>query len=49
MIACWNERTLRDTGLGARRRTALIACEHARYNLDIAARGETRLPMKVAL
>ena len=37
-------RTLQDTGLGARRRTALIACELARYNIDIAATSETRLP-----
>ena len=44
MVASWNERTLQDTGLGARRRTALIACELARYNIDIAALSETRLP-----
>ena len=37
-------RTLQDTGLGARCRTALIACELARYNIDIAALCETRLP-----
>ena len=43
MVASWNERTLRDTGLGARRRTALIACELARYNIDISALIETRL------
>ena len=30
--------------LGARRRNALIACELARYNIDIAALSETRLP-----
>ena len=36
--------TLQDTWLGARRRTALIACELARYNIDIAALSETRLP-----
>ena len=34
----------RDTGLGAQHRTALIACELARYNIDIAALSETRLP-----
>ena len=44
MVASWNVRTLLDTGLGARRRTALIACELARYNIDIAALSETRLP-----
>ena len=44
MVACWNVRTLQDTGLGARRRTALIACEHTIHNIDIAALSETRLP-----
>ena len=44
MVASWNVRTLQDTGLGARRRTALIACELARYNIDIAALSEIRLP-----
>ena len=44
MVASWNVHTLEDTGLGARRRTALIACEPARYNIDIAALSETRLP-----
>ena len=44
MVASWNVRTLQDTGLGARRRTVLIACEFARYNIDIAALSETRLP-----
>ena len=44
VAATWNVRTLRDTGLGARRRTALIACELATYNIDIAALSETRLP-----
>ena len=44
MVASWNMRTLQDTGLGARRRTALIACELARYNTDIAALSETILP-----
>ena len=39
-----NVRILTDNGLGARRRTALIACELARYNNDIAALSETRLP-----
>ena len=37
-------RTLQDTGQRARRRTALIACELARYNIDIAALSETRIP-----
>ena len=36
--------SLQETGLGARRRAALIACELARYNIDIAALSETRLP-----
>ena len=44
VVASWNVRTLQDTGLGARRRTALIACELARYNIDIVAISETRLP-----
>ena len=44
MVVSWNVRTLQDTWLGARRRTALIACELARYNIDIAAHSETRLP-----
>ena len=46
VVASWNVRTLQDTGLGARRRTALIACELARYNNDIASLSETRLPDK---
>ena len=46
MVASWNVRTLQDTGLGARRRTTLIACELARYDIiDMtAALSETRLP-----
>ena len=44
MVASWNVRTLRDTGLGARRRTVLIACELARYSIDVAALSESRLP-----
>ena len=44
VVASWNVRTLRDTGLGTRRRTVLIACELARSNIDIAALSETRLP-----
>ena len=44
VVASWNVRILHDTGLGARRHTALIACELARYNIDIAALSETRLP-----
>ena len=46
VVASWSVLTLQDTGLGARRRTALIACELARYNIDIAALGETTLPDK---
>ena len=49
VVTCWNVRTLQDTGLGARRRTALIACELARYNIGIAALSEARHPMKVPL
>ena len=44
MVTSWNVRTLQDTGLGARRCTALIACELARYNIDIAALSETIHP-----
>ena len=44
MVASWNVRTLQETGLGALCRTTLIACELARYNIDIAALSETRLP-----
>ena len=43
VVTCWNVGTLQDTWLGARRPTALIACELARYNIDIAALSETRL------
>ena len=43
MVASWNVRSLQDTGLVDRRRTALIACEIARF-IDIAALSETRLP-----
>ena len=35
---------LQDTGQGARRLSALIVCVLARYNIDIAAHSETRLP-----
>ena len=49
VVASWNVRTLRDTGLGARRRTAFIASELARCNIDIAALSETRLPDAVSL
>ena len=41
VVASWNVRTLLDTGLGARCRTALFAGELARYNIDIAALSET--------
>ena len=44
MVATWNVRTLQDTGLGPRLRTALIATEIARYNIDIAPLSETRFP-----
>lgn len=44
-IAAWNVRTLLDRDVSERpqRRTALIASELARYNIDIAALSETRL------
>ena len=44
VVASWNVCTLSDTWLGARRSTALIACELARYDIYIAALSETRLP-----
>ena len=44
MVKCWNVRNLQSTGLGARHCTTLIACELARYNIDIAALSEARLP-----
>ena len=44
MVASWNMRTLKDTGLGARCRTALIACDLAKYYIDIATLSESRLP-----
>ena len=49
VVASWNVSTLRDTGLGARRHTALIACELARHNIDIVALSETRLPYEGSL
>ena len=44
-IATWNVRTLIDSGENDRphRRTALVAHELQRYNIDIAALSETRL------
>ena len=44
VVASWNVCTPQDTGLGARRRTTLIVCELVRYNIDIAALSEARLP-----
>ena len=44
VVASWHVRTLQDTGLGARRCTVIITGEPARYNIDIAALSETRLP-----
>ena len=49
MVANWNVRTLRDTRLGARLRTALIAFELVRYNIYIAALSETILPCDYSL
>ena len=44
-VATWNVRTLLDRGesSNAERRTAIVARELARYNVDIAALSETRL------
>jgi len=44
-LATWNIRTLLDTDSSERppRRTALVASELNRYNIDIAALSETRL------
>ena len=44
-VATWNVRTLldRDESSNAERRTAIVARELARYNVDIAALSETRL------
>ena len=44
VVTSRNVRTLQDTEVGARRCTTLIACKLARYNIDIAALSETRLP-----
>ena len=44
LVASCNVRTLRNTGLGPQRRTALMTCELARHNIDIAALSEIRLP-----
>lgn len=44
-MATWNVRTLLDGVAGANRperRTALIAAELSRYNVDVAALSETR-------
>ena len=49
VVVSWNVRTLQDTGLGARRHTALIACDLARYNIDLAALSETRFPHEGSL
>ena len=49
VVASWNVRTLQNTGLGARGRITLIACERARYNIDIATLSEARLPEEGSL
>ena len=41
-IGCWNIRTLQDNGSNLERRTAIIALELSRYDLDIVALSETR-------
>ena len=45
-FAAWNIRSLIDSARSnlPRRRTAIVAAELARYNIDIAALSETRLP-----
>ena len=43
VVASWNVRTLQDTGLGARSRSARIASELTGYSICIAALSETRL------
>ena len=43
VVASLNVRTLHDTGLVARRCTALIVCDLSRNNIDIAALSETGL------
>jgi len=42
-LAAWNVRTLLDNDDRLERRTAIIAREMERYNIDIAALSETRL------
>ena len=49
MVVTLNMHTLQDTGMGAQHPTALIACELARYNIDIAALRDTRLPEESSL
>ena len=41
-IGCWNVRTLQDNGSNLERRTAIIALELSRYDLDVVALSETR-------
>ena len=43
VVASWNVRTLQDTGLGARRRIAFIACGVARCKIGIAAFSDASL------
>ena len=42
-MSCWNVRTLVDSAGGPERRTAIVAKELGRYNIDIAALSETHL------
>jgi len=42
-LAAWNVQTLLDNDDRLERRTAIIAREMERYNIDIAALSETRL------
>ena len=41
-LSCWNVRTLVDNEKRSERKTAILANELARYNVDIAALSETR-------
>ena len=49
MVDTWNVHILHDTELGAQHRTTLISCQFARYNIDIVALSETRLPEEGSL
>jgi exonuclease III len=44
IVAGWNARTLLDAGHQLERKTAIVVKTLKRYNVDIAALSETRLP-----